>query len=62
MLASYFILSLKKQTDVISAGPGNNLILQFMRAIQLTGGVVTLELSPFCPKSPIFLIRILRKM
>lgn len=26
-LASYFISSLKKQTDVISAGPGNKLIL-----------------------------------
>ena len=25
--ASYFILSLKQQADVISAGPGNNLIL-----------------------------------
>lgn len=32
-----------------------------MRAVQLTGGVVTLELSPFCPKSPIFLYASLEK-
>jgi len=33
-----------------------------MRAVQLTEGVVTLELSPFCPQSPGFFVRILRKM
>jgi len=54
--ASYFVSSLKKQTDVISAGLGNKLILWFMRAGQLVGGAVTLELSPFCPKSPIFFL------
>lgn len=61
-LSSYFTLSFKQQTDVIFAGPGNNLVLWYMKAVQLTGGVMTLELSPFCPQSPIFFIRILRKM